>query len=79
MPISVTACSVCSNDVKKALDRAKIPYQTSAGRGRTKFSINCSSPSSWPGDSLSATCWRNLQFTYHAAKRNGDTIKCSNC
>ncbi|KAK4242390.1 hypothetical protein C8A03DRAFT_29490 [Achaetomium macrosporum] len=75
MAITVKACHLCMTEVKTRLDSMGIPYTTS---GNT-LTVNCSSPSKWPETSLMATCWRGLQFAYHAATRNGNTIKCTNC
>ncbi len=56
------------------LNSLGIPY---AKNGK-KVVVNISNPTSWAPTSLAATCWRNLQFSYHAAVRNGNTIACSN-
>jgi hypothetical protein len=61
-------------DVKAKLDSMGIPYTASKG----KVVVNITNPTSWTATSLASMCWRQLQFTYHAAVRNGNTIKCSN-
>ncbi|KAK4099232.1 hypothetical protein N658DRAFT_508877 [Parathielavia hyrcaniae] len=73
MPITVKACISCMSDVKKKLDGLGIPYTTS----RNTLTVNCTSPSQWGKQSLAAMCWRGLEFSHHAATRNGNTIKCS--
>jgi hypothetical protein len=61
------------NDVRAKLDSMRIPY-TMSGK---KLIVNISNPASWAPTSLAAMCWRGLQFSYHAAVRNGNTIACS--
>ncbi len=61
-------------DVKAKLDSMGLPYTS----GKGKIVVNISNPTSWTATSLAAMCWRSLQFTYHAAQRNGNTIACSN-
>lgn len=79
MPITVTACHLCANDVKRAFDRSRVPYSIKTVGNKQKITVNCTSPSSWASGSLTAMCWRSVQFTYHNAVRNGNTVKCSNC
>ncbi len=61
------------NDVRAKLNSMGIPYETRGNR----LTVNITNPTSWAPTSLAAMCWNGLQFSYHAAKRNGNTISCS--
>lgn len=61
------------NDVRAKLDSMRMPYTTKGNR----LVVNITNPTSWAATSLAAMCWRGLQFSYHAAVRNGNTIACS--
>ncbi|KAK3900104.1 hypothetical protein C8A05DRAFT_36273 [Staphylotrichum tortipilum] len=74
MPVTVKACHLCMTAVCDKLNSLGIPY-TKNGK---KVVVNISSPTTWAASSLAAMCWRKLEFSYHAAVRNGNTISCSN-
>ena len=61
-------------DVRDKLKSLNIPFTE---KGNRQIEVNISNPSGWENTSLKKACWDKLEFTYHAAKRNGDTISCS--
>ncbi|KAH8770805.1 hypothetical protein F5883DRAFT_416160 [Diaporthe sp. PMI_573] len=80
MAVQITACHLCVKDVESFFNRKRIPYSSrKLNGGRTRLEVNISDPRNWQEGSLAKTCWNRLQFTYHAAQRNGNQIKCTNC
>ncbi|KAK3305618.1 uncharacterized protein B0T15DRAFT_493768 [Chaetomium strumarium] len=79
MPIICKVCHICNDTVKSALDKIKVPYTESKSGSTTIYRVNTSSPSKWSRGSLARMCWDKLQLgPYHEARKNGDTIHCSN-
>jgi hypothetical protein len=80
MPVKITSCQLCTPDVHNFFKRKGIPFTSKhIGGGKTKTEVNITSPSTWQEGSLAKMCWNKIQFTYHNAHRNGDSIKCLNC
>jgi hypothetical protein len=80
MAITITTCPICTSDIERRLAAMRIPHTKSQHRGKTTFSINIASkPSTWDDKnrSLTASCWRGMEFTYHQAVRNGNKLSCS--
>jgi hypothetical protein len=61
-------------DVLTKLNKLGLPYDIT---GKRTITVHISSPEHWAPTSLTAMCWRKLEFSYHAAYRNGNKIKCS--
>lgn len=81
MAITITTCAHCTSDVQKRLNAMRLPHEMKRNGSKTIFKINIASqPSTWTEKeqrSLTAMCWRSIQFTYHQAVRNGNKLSCS--